>query len=76
MSNTTPFSKTYVLDTTMNHMHRAVSISVKKTLGRLAEFEGNSAKGTEVMETLSCLQQLSKLLEGFTANNPHLFTTK
>jgi hypothetical protein len=73
MSNVTPFSKAYVLDTTMNHMHRAISISVKKTLGRLAEFEGNAAKGTEIMETLSNLQTMGKLLDNFKANNPSLF---
>lgn len=74
MVQPTPFSKAYVLETTFSHMQRAISISVNKTLGRLAEFDGNSAKGTEIMETLSNLQVMSKLLTEFKTNNPALFT--
>ena len=74
MESTVPFSKSYVLDTTLNHMQRAISISVKKSLSRLGEFDGNSAKGTEILETLSNLQTMSKLLDNFKANNTHLFT--
>ena len=55
-------------------MQRAISISVKKSLSRLGEFDGNSAKGTEILETLSNLQTMSKLLDDFKANNTHLFT--
>ena len=73
MTTNVPFSKAYVLDTTLKHVQRAFSISINKSLGRLAEFEGDSAKGTEIMETLSVLHSMAKIMDEFKANNTHLF---
>lgn len=68
-----PFSKGYVLRATKKHMLRSIDISVSKSFERLKEFEGNSEKGIEIMETLSVLNTMKKLVEEFELNNQHLF---
>lgn len=68
-----PFSKGYVLKTTMRHMCKSVEISTHKTLERIGEFEGNSDKSKEVIETLSALHAFKKLLEEFQSHNQELF---
>ena len=50
-----PFSKSFVMNTTVTHMQRAIGISVNKSFARFKEFEGDSIKGTEIMETMSAL---------------------
>lgn len=76
MSNTRvkPFSRGYVLRTTARRMADSVNISIQKTLGRVAEFEGNSDKSREVLETLSILHQMKKIVEDFQTHNKELFT--
>lgn len=54
-------------------MLRSIDISVSKSFERLKEFEGNAAKGIEIMETLSVLNTMKKLVEEFELNNQHLF---
>lgn len=62
-----PFSKGYVLRTTAKHMRKSIDISIRKTFERVAEFEGNSEKSQEIMETLSHLHQLRKVLDDYQA---------
>ena len=69
-----PFSKSFVMNTTVTHMQRAIGISVNKSFARFKEFEGDSIKGTEIMETMSALSSLNKLIEEFKTNNPALFS--
>ena len=68
-----PFSKVFVANTTMRHMQNAIDISTRKSVARLSEFSGQSDKGTEILETLSLLSTMSKLLEDFKVNNSHIF---
>lgn len=68
-----PFSKGYVLRATKKHMLRSIDISVSKSFERLKEFEGDGVKGTEILETLSVLQSMKKLIEDFEKHNEHLF---
>jgi hypothetical protein len=53
-----PFSREYVLRTTAKHMLKSVDISIEKTMARVPEFEGDSAKSTEILTTLSDLHAL------------------
>ena len=73
MSTNTPFTKAYVLNVTANHMQNAVDISNRKALARLQEFDSQSDKGLEILETLSVLNIMGKLISDFKSNNAHLF---
>jgi hypothetical protein len=68
-----PFSKGYVLRTTVKHMIKDVDISIKKTMDRVAEFEGNHEKSLEVLNTLSVLHTMKTLVEDFQSHNNQLF---
>lgn len=68
-----PFDMNYVAKTTMKHCRRDVNISIRKTLERLGEFDNNPAKAAEVLQTLSFLHTMIKLLEEFQAHNPTYF---
>ena len=72
--NTPPFSKAYVLKTTTRHMRRSVDISIRKSFDRMSEFTEDGAKKTEIMETLSVLHTMRKLIDDFQEHNQHLFT--
>lgn len=69
----TPFSKVFVLQATLKHMRRSIDISIDKSFKRMPEFEGDSVKGVEIMETLSALHALRGMLEEFEKYNPQLF---
>jgi len=71
-----PFSKSFVMRTTFRHMRRSVDISIRKSFERFQDFDQNSKIGREIMETLSTLHTVRKLLDDFQANNPELFTDK
>jgi hypothetical protein len=71
-----PFSKAFVMRTTFRHMRRSVDISIRKSFERFQDFDQNSKAGQEIMETLSVLHQVRKLLDDFQANNQELFSEK
>jgi len=62
--------------TTFRHMRRSVDISIRKSFERFQDFDQNSEAGKEIMETLSLLHTVRKMLDDFQASNPHLFTEK
>ena len=62
--------------TTFRHMRRSVDISIRKTFERFKDFDQNSQTGREIMETLSTLHTVRKLLDDFQAHNPQLFSEK
>jgi hypothetical protein len=69
----TPFSKSYVLKTTSRHMRRSIDISIRKSFDRMPEFNDDSEKRMEIMETLDVLHKMRKLLDDFQEHNQHLF---
>jgi len=71
-----PFSKTFVMRTTFRHMRRSVDISIRKTFERFQDFDNDSKTGQEIMETLSVLHTVRKMLDDFQVQNPQLFTEK
>jgi len=64
-----PFSMGYVLRTTAKHMRKSIDISIRKTFERIAEFDGNQEKSTEVFQTLSFLHTMRKQLDDFQSQN-------
>lgn len=54
-------------------MRRSVDISIGKSFERFQDFDSNSKVGREIMETLSTLYAVKKLLDEFQDNNPALF---
>ena len=71
-----PFSKSFVMKTTFRHMRRSVDISIRKSFERFKDFDENTEKGKEIMETLSVLHTVRKMLDDFQKNNSHLFVDK
>lgn len=71
-----PFSMSYVLRVTTKHMRKSVDISIRKTFERIAEFDGNQEKSTEVLETLSVLHNLRRQLDDFQLQNKDKFSGK
>jgi len=57
-------------------MRRSVDISIRKTFERFKDFDQDSATGKEIIETLSTLHTVRKMLDDFQAHNPNLFTEK
>ena len=76
MNDKPPFSRTFVMKTTFRHMKRSIEISISKSFERLKDFENDSETGKEIIETLSVLHTLTKVLEDFQENNKHLFIDK
>ncbi len=62
-NNTKPFSIEYVISATKKHMLKSIEISIRKTIERIAEFDGNREKSEEVFRTLSELNSMKKSLE-------------
>jgi len=60
-----PFSMGYVLRTTLKHMRKSVDISIKKTLDRISDFNGDQEKSQEVFKTLTLLHTMKKMLDDF-----------
>jgi len=69
-----PFSKSFVMKTTFRHMRRSVDISIRKSFDRFKDFDKDSEVGKEIMETLSVLHTVRKVLDEFQENNRHLFS--
>jgi len=57
-------------------MRRSVDISIRKSFERFQDFENDSATGKEIMETLSVLHTVRKMMDDFQEENSHLFTDK
>lgn len=57
-------------------MKRSVDISIGKSFERFQDFDNDSRAGKEIMETLSVLHTVRKMLDDFQANNPELFEDK
>jgi len=53
-----PFSRSFIISTTVKHMLKSVDISIQKTINRIPEFSGNAAKSTELLLTVGELQEL------------------
>jgi len=71
-----PFSKSFVMRTTFRHMRRSVDISIRKSFERFQDFDQNSKVGQEIMETLSILHTVRKMIDDFQAENSEIFTDK
>jgi hypothetical protein len=69
-----PFSKSFVMKTTFRHMRRSVDISIRKSFERFQDFDKDSDVGRDIMETLSVLHTVRKVLDDFQENNKHLFS--
>ena len=64
------------MKTTFRHMRRSVDISIRKSFERFKDFDQDSVKGKEIMETLSILHTVRKMLDDFQKNNAEIFTDK
>jgi hypothetical protein len=58
-----PFSMDYVVGLTLKHMQKSIDTSIRKTVARIAEFDGNTEKSQEVFNTLAMLHTIRKKLE-------------
>jgi hypothetical protein len=76
LDNKPPYSKSFVMKTTLHHMRKSVDISVNKSFDRLKDFDNDSDTGKEIIETLSVLHTIKKMLDEFEQNNQHLFIDK
>lgn len=68
-----PFSTEYVMGTTARHVLKSVDLSVEKTMGRIPDFEPDTAKAQEVFKTLTSLQAFKQHIQSFVDANPQLF---
>ena len=76
MDTKPPFSRSFVMRTTFRHMKRSIEISINKSFERLKDFDNDSSTGKEIIETLSVLHTLNKVLDEFQEQNKHLFMEK
>ena len=77
-NRSTPFDKSFVLQTTVRNMKKDIDFSSRKTFDRYKDFseEGSvedQSKRQEIFETLDVLNKMHKLLDEFQVNNPQLF---
>ena len=68
----TPFTKEFVIRTTLNHMCESINISIKKTIKRLKEFEDDEEKMKEAMDALGSLTALNNMMIDIKNNNREL----
>ena len=63
----------YVLDRTLDNMkvgmRNGIDISIRKTLERIQDFDGDLDKSREIFTTLTYLQNLRKQVDGFKIEN-------
>jgi len=57
-------------------MRRSVDISIRKSFERFQDFDQNTKAGQEIMETLSVLHTVRKVLDDFQAENSEIFTDR
>ena len=62
--------------TTFRHMRRSIDISIRKSFERFQDFDGQSETGKEIMETLSVLHNVRKMMDDFQKENSSLFSDK
>jgi predicted component of type VI protein secretion system len=67
-TRTKPFSKGFVILATLKHVKRSIDISISKTIARVEDFDGDSVKSKEVLETLSELYSMRKSIENLETN--------
>ena len=58
-----PFSMDYVVGLTLKNMRKSIDTSIRKTVARIAEFDGNTEMSQEVFKTLVMLQTIRKQLD-------------
>jgi predicted component of type VI protein secretion system len=58
-----PFSRDFVVLTTLKHIKRSIDISISKTFDRVKDFDSNPEKSAEVMKTLSDLHEMRRGIE-------------
>ena len=58
--NNKPFSREYVIRTTLKNMRKAVDLSLSKTYDRVAEFAGDPEMSAEILRTLSTLHIMQR----------------
>lgn len=68
-----PFDRGYVMNITANNALSRIDLSVNKTSARLGDFEPDSPKWKEVLDTLYALDKFKKLINDFRLNNPDVF---
>jgi hypothetical protein len=68
-----PFSKGYILRTTVRHCHKAIDMSIRKTFDRIPEFADDETKTREAFDTLNVLHVFKKLIDDFVDQNPTHF---
>jgi hypothetical protein len=71
--NKVPFDMPYVMKTTFRHMIKSIDISLDKTVGRIEEFDSDSEKSTEILQTISYLSLVRKSLVEYQRANPNQF---
>jgi hypothetical protein len=71
-----PFTQGYVLRITAKHMRRFIDISIRKTTARIAEFDGDQVKSSEVFRTLTILHGMRKQLDEFQLIHKEAFKAK
>jgi hypothetical protein len=71
--NKKPFTKEFVLRTTLQNMRNMIDLSMRKTVARLEDFKDDNAMKVEVLSTLASLDQLHKNVQSIYDNNPELF---
>ena len=74
MDRQKPFDKQFVVRLTVANMRKDIDISINKTTGRLEDFEADSDKWREVLDTIHVLNKLKALLDEFQINNEQLFS--
>jgi hypothetical protein len=68
-----PFNKRKMLRTSMFYAKRSITTSIDRTLSYQPEFNGDSEKSKEILDTLTVLYAMKKLLDEFQENNSKYF---
>ena len=71
--NILPYSMRYVMKLTTTNMRRCIDVSITRTSSRLKDFEPNSEKWYEVLNTIHALDKLKKVLDDFQFHNSLLY---
>ena len=68
-----PFDQGYVMKITANNVRKWIDLSINKTSARLSDFEPDSEKWKEILDTIHGLHAFKRLINDFQLNNPILF---
>lgn len=74
MDNTKPFNISYVMCATTRCIRDNIDFSIRKTSGRIAEFSDDLGKSQELLQTLSALYALRRVVDEFQENNLKMFS--